>query len=54
MVGGEAVAALGRAVAQDLELVAGGHLAGPQGPLELAFGRAVALGGAGSVTASSP
>ena len=45
LVGGEAVAVLGRAVAQDLELVAGGGLAGAKGPLELAFGRGVALGG---------
>ena len=45
LVGGEAGAVLGGAVAQDLELLAGGHLAGPKGPLELAFGRGVALGG---------
>ena len=43
-VGGEAVAVLGHVVAQDLELLAGGHLARPQGPLELAFGGGVALG----------
>ena len=45
LVGGEAGAVLGRAVAQDLELVAGRGLAGAKGPLELAFGRGVALGG---------
>ena len=45
MVGGQAAAVLGRAVAQGLELGAGGGLAGAKGPLELAFGRGVALGG---------
>ena len=44
-VGGQAVAVLGCAVAQGLELVAGRGLAGAKGPLELAFGRGVALGG---------
>ena len=44
LVGGEVVAALGRVVAQGLELLAGGQLAGPGGPLDLAFGRGMALG----------
>ena len=43
-VGGEAVALLGRAGAQGLELLAGGGLAGAQRLLNLSLGRGAALG----------